>query len=62
MIFRLRPRDGLEFRFGLCHDSVMFTESVPYRDSPPAVLARESYCDEADKSQKRTLANLSKLA
>lgn len=39
----------------------MFIESVPNRSSPPAVLLRESYRDEAGRSQKRTLANLSKL-
>ena len=39
----------------------MFIETVPNRDSPPAILLRESYRDEAGKSQKRTLANLSKL-
>lgn len=39
----------------------MFIESVPNRHSPPAVLLRESYRDESGKSQKRTLANLSKL-
>jgi hypothetical protein len=39
----------------------MFIESVPNRDSPPAILLRESYRDEAGRSQKRTLANLSKL-
>jgi hypothetical protein len=39
----------------------MFIETIPNRSSPPAVLLRESYCDESDKSQKRTLANLSKL-
>ena len=39
----------------------MFIESVPNRNSPPAVLLRESYRDENGKSQKRTLANLSKL-
>src|ERR1700719_2458333 len=39
----------------------MFIESVPNRDSPPAVLLRESYRDENGRSQKRTLANLSKL-
>jgi hypothetical protein len=39
----------------------MFIETVPNRNSPPAVLLRESYRDEAGKSQKRTLANLSKL-
>lgn len=39
----------------------MFIETVPNRQSPPAVLLRESYRDERGKSQKRTLANLSKL-
>src|SRR5271165_6720683 len=39
----------------------MFIETVPNRDSPPAVLLRESYRDEQGRSQKRTLANLSKL-
>src|ERR1700757_3434094 len=40
----------------------MFIETVPNRGSPPAVLLRESYRDENGKSQKRTLANLSKVA
>src|SRR6202022_1038462 len=39
----------------------MFIETVPNRDSAPAVLLRESYRDEQGRSQKRTLANLSKL-
>jgi hypothetical protein len=39
----------------------MFIERVPNRDSPPAVLLRESYRDEHGRAQKRTLANLSKL-
>ena len=39
----------------------MFIESVPNRDSPPAILLRESYRDERGQAQKRTLANLSKL-
>jgi len=39
----------------------MFIETVPNRASPPAVLLRESYRDELGRSQKRTLANLSKL-
>jgi transposase len=39
----------------------MFIETIPNRDSPPAVLLRESYRDEQGRSQKRTLANLSKL-
>jgi hypothetical protein len=39
----------------------MFIERVPNRSSPPAVLLRESYRDDRGRSQKRTLANLSKL-
>jgi transposase len=39
----------------------MFIETVPNRNSPPAVLLRESYRDEHGRTQKRTLANLSKL-
>jgi hypothetical protein len=39
----------------------MFIETVPNRGSPPAVLLRESYRDERGRTQKRTLANLSKL-
>lgn len=39
----------------------MFIETVPNRNSPPAVLLRESYRDEQGRTQKRTLANLSKL-
>ena len=35
----------------------MFIETVPNRTSPPAMLLRESYRDEARKAQKRTLAN-----
>lgn len=38
----------------------MYIEAVPNRNSPPAVLLRESYRD-AGKVRKRTLANLSKL-
>jgi hypothetical protein len=38
----------------------MYIERVPNRNSPPAVLVRESY-REGDKVRKRTLANLSKL-
>ena len=36
----------------------MYIESVPNRDSPPAILLRESY-REAGKVRKRTLLNLS---
>jgi hypothetical protein len=39
----------------------MFIETVPNRASPPAVLLRESFRDDHGRSQKRTLANLSKL-
>lgn len=39
----------------------MYIESVPNRNSPPAVLLRESY-REAGKVRKRTLANLSCLS
>ena len=39
----------------------MFIETVPNRSSPPAVLLRESYRDAQGRSQKRTLANVSKL-
>ena len=39
---------------------VMYIERVPNRNSPPAVLLRESY-GEGSKVRKRTLANLSKL-
>lgn len=39
----------------------MFIERVPNRNSPPAVLLRESYRDEQGRAQKRTLANLTKL-
>jgi hypothetical protein len=39
----------------------MYIESVPNRDSPPAVLLRESY-REGGKVRKRTLANLSCLS
>ena len=39
----------------------MFIETVPNRNSPPAVLLRESFRDETGKAQKRTLANLSNL-
>jgi Transposase DDE domain len=39
----------------------MYIESVPNRDSPPAILLRESW-REAGKVRKRTLANLSCLS
>ena len=41
----------------------MYIETVPNRNSPPAVLLRESWWDkDAKRSRKRTLANLSKLS
>jgi len=39
----------------------MYIESIPNRDSPPAVLLRESYREDG-KVRKRTLANLSCLS
>ena len=40
----------------------MYIESVPNRNSPPAVLLRETWWDkDAKKVRKRTLANLSRL-
>ena len=36
----------------------MYVERVPNRNSPPAILLRESFRD-GDKIRKRTLANLS---
>ncbi|HMO46530.1 MAG TPA: IS1634 family transposase [Rubrivivax sp.] len=41
--------------------AAMYIESVPNRDSPPAVLLRESYREDG-KVKKRTLANLSCLS
>src|SRR5260370_7323302 len=43
---------------GDCYDVPMYSEAVPSRDSPPAILLRESY-REAGKVKKRTLLNLS---
>ena len=39
----------------------MYIEAVPNRDSPPAILLRESYREDG-KVRKRTLANLSALS
>lgn len=39
----------------------MYIESVPNRNSPPAILLRESYRGEDGKVKKRTVANLSSL-
>ena len=38
----------------------MYIETVPNRDSPPAILLRESWRD-GPRTRKRTLANLSHL-
>ena len=38
----------------------MYIERIPNRNSPPAVLLRESYREDG-KVRKRTLANVSKL-
>ena len=46
--------------FSTIHEA-MYIEAVPNRDSPPAILLRESY-REAGKVCKRTLANLSCLS
>ncbi len=37
----------------------MYIEAVPNRNSPPAILIRESYRDDNGKVKKRTLANIS---
>lgn len=39
----------------------MFVETIPNRNSPPAILLRESWRDEEGRTHKRTLANLSKV-
>ena len=49
----------LRFRYGIIH--AMYIESIPNRNSPPAILLREAY-REAGKVKKRTLANLSCLS
>ena len=49
----------LRFRCDIIH--AMYIESIPNRNSPPAVLLREAY-REAGKVKKRTLANLSCLS
>ena len=38
----------------------MYIESVPNRNSPPAILIRESFRDQQGNVKKRTLANISK--
>ena len=48
----------MEEKFGII--VAMYIERVPNRNSPPAVLLRESY-REGDRIKKRTLANLSSL-
>jgi hypothetical protein len=52
---RFRLDCGIRLRF----DSRMYVAVVPNRDSPPAVLLRESFRD-GERVKNRTLANLSK--
>src|SRR3954464_2237342 len=49
---------GLVLFGRICPSSAMYIESVPNRNSPPAILLRESY-REGGKVRKRTLCNLS---
>ncbi len=42
----------------MCSCLIMYIEAVPNRNSPPAILLRESY-REGGKVRKRTLCNLS---
>src|SRR5260370_9282467 len=42
----------------MCIIAPMYIETVPNRNSPPAILLREGW-REGDKTRKRTLANLS---
>jgi|SRR5688572_25386261 len=44
----------------MIYNKAMYVESVPNRNSPPAVLLRESYRKDG-KICKRTIANLSKV-
>ena len=48
----------LLLRCAICDYAAMYIEIVPNRNSPPAILLRESYRD-AGKIKKRTIANLS---
>ncbi len=48
----------LLFCVNCVHSHAMYIESVPNRNSPPAILLRESYRD-GGKIKKRTIANLS---
>ena len=48
----------VDYSFLLWHWFAMYIESVPNRNSPPAILLRESYRDGA-KIKKRTIVNLS---
>ena len=51
----------LEFARILAYNEYMYIETIPNRDSPPAILLRESYRQDG-KVRKRTLANLSALS
>src|SRR6202521_1144838 len=48
----------VEFTFESWHSDAMYIEAVPNRNSPPAILLRESYRVGA-KIKKRTILNLS---
>jgi hypothetical protein len=51
----------LKFTVWWLINEAMYIEAVPNRDSPPAILLRESYREDG-KVRKRTLANLSSLS
>src|SRR6266849_3939790 len=44
----------------VCYRAPMYIESVPNRNSPPAILLRESWRD-GNKTRKKTIANLGSL-
>src|SRR3970040_786943 len=48
------------FSRNVCYRVSMYVATVPNRDSPPAILLRESYRQDG-KVKTRTLANLSRL-
>src|SRR5215831_5789842 len=49
---------SLEVALLMCFTAPMYIDTVPNRNSPPAVLLREAW-REGNKTRKRTLANLS---
>src|SRR3984957_8126508 len=49
---------SLDWYRQLCIIAPMYIETVPNRNSPPAILLREGW-REGNKTRKRTLANLS---